>query len=201
MVGLYLAFLAVLTLERLVELRLSRRNLRWAVDRGGVELGQRHFFWMRMLHAAFLGACALEVIVLHRAFSPRIGYPMLALAMLAQGLRYWAIRTLGPRWNVRVVVIPGSPVVTAGPYRFLRHPNYLAVIVEGLAVPLIHGAWLTAVAFSLLNACLLAVRIRCEEMALTQHGQFRERLGNRRRLIPALPAAAPRCTTAPTCSA
>jgi methyltransferase len=85
---------------------------------------------------------------------------------------------------VRVIVVPGEPVETAGPYRYLRHPNYLAVILEGVAVPLIHGAWLTAIAFSVLNAILLVVRIRCEEDALSESGRYRERLGDRPRLLP-----------------
>ncbi|HET6346370.1 MAG TPA: isoprenylcysteine carboxylmethyltransferase family protein, partial [Myxococcota bacterium] len=99
-------------------------------------------------------------------------WPMLAAALAAQGLRYWAIGSLGRRWNVRVIVLPNVPAVTRGPYRFLRHPNYVAVVLEGMAVPLIHGAWWTAVAFTLANALLLRVRIRCEEDALARFGAY-----------------------------
>ena len=105
-------------------------------------------------------------------------------AALAQGLRYWAIHSLGPFWNVRVIVVPGAPAITGGPYRFLRHPNYLAVIAEGIAVPLIHTAWLTAILFTLANAVVLAVRIRCEEGARARHCAYRERLGDRPRFVP-----------------
>lgn len=185
MVNGYLAFLLALACERGLELVLSRRNAAWALAHGGIEVGQRHFRYMKVLHAALFGAAAAEVVWLHRPFLSVLGVPMLALVVLAQALRYWAIMTLGPRWNVRIIVIPGWPVVTAGPYRYLRHPNYVAVIVEGFAIPLVHSAWLTAVGFSVLNACMLAVRIRCEEQALARDCRYRERLGARPRFVPA----------------
>jgi methyltransferase len=180
----YVAFLAIVALERLFELRLSKRNAALALARGGIEAGRDHFGWMRALHAGFLLACALEVVLLHRAFDARLGLPMLALALAAQALRYWAIATLGPRWNVRVIVVPGEPVVTSGPYRWLRHPNYSAVVLEGVAIPLVHGAWLSALVFSALNALLLRTRIRVEERALTEHCALEARLGDRPRLVP-----------------
>ena len=180
----YCALLALVAAERLFELRLSRRNAALAFARGGIELGREHFAAMRALHALFLVACAGEVIALERGFDPRLGLPMLALAIAAQALRYWAIATLGPRWNVRVIVTPGEAVVTSGPYRWLRHPNYLAVAIEGVAIPLVHGAWLTAVAFSAANALLLRRRIRVEERALAEHCQGEALLGDRPRLLP-----------------
>ncbi|MDQ1640747.1 MAG: methyltransferase, partial [Actinomycetota bacterium] len=97
---------------------------------------------------------------------PALGWPMLVLVLAGQALRWWCIRTLGPQWNTRVVLVPGLPLVSTGPYRFLRHPNYVAVVVEGVALPLVHSAWVTAVAFTVLNSVLLTVRIRCEDQAL-----------------------------------
>ncbi|CAM5459350.1 hypothetical protein SALBM217S_05221 [Streptomyces griseoloalbus] len=94
--------------------------------------------------------------------------PALALALLAQALRWWCVATLGPYWNTRVIVVPGVRLVGGGPYRFLRHPNYVAVVVEGVALPLVHSAWLTATVFTLANAVLLTVRVRCENAALTR---------------------------------
>jgi methyltransferase len=91
---------------------------------------------------------------------------MLALVVASQALRWWCIATLGRRWNTRVIVVPGMPPVRSGPYQFLRHPNYVAVVVEGVALPLVHAAWITAVVFTVLNAALLAVRIRVEDAAL-----------------------------------
>ena len=187
--ALYLAFLAALGLERHFERRLSRRNAAWAFARGGVEAGRRHFRAMQLLHAGFLAACALEVVALRRPFDPAVGFPMLALALAAQALRYWSIASLGRHWNVRVIVVPGAPAVVRGPYRFLRHPNYVAVALELFAVPLVHGAWLTALLFSAANGWLLAVRIRCEERALAEHCDYEARLGGARRFVPRRAAA------------
>ena len=181
---LYLGFLAALAVERAGELLLSRRNAAWAFARGGIETGRRHFRVMAVLHAGFLVACAAEVVLWQRPFVPTLGWPMLALALSAQGLRYWAIASLGRHWNVRVIVVPGAPAVTRGPYRFVRHPNYLAVVIEGFAVPLVHGAWATAIGFSLLNAALLVVRIRREEEALAEHCDYERRFGARGRFLP-----------------
>ena len=169
MVRLYLAFIAVIAVERVVELVVSRSNAARAGKHGAIEYGQDHFAWMKAAHASFLVACPLEVVVFDRPFVPLLGYPMLALAVLAQVIRYWAVVSLGRRWNVRVLVIPGMPLVKSGPYRFMRHPNYLAVILEGLAVPLVHSAWITAVGFSALNAWLLSIRIPIEERAFLEH--------------------------------
>src|SRR5262249_54728906 len=171
----YLIFLGLLAAERVLELRLSRRNAARAFARGAFEIGRAHYRWMRLLHTAFFASCALEVLVWRREIDLRLAIPMLALALAAQALRYWAIATLGERWNVRVIVVPGQPVETGGPYRWLRHPNYLAVVIEGFAVPLAGGAWLTAIAFTALNAWLLGVRIRAEERALTQHCEFQRK--------------------------
>jgi methyltransferase len=163
---LYAALVALTAVERLVEVRVSLRNAAWSFARGGVEHGRGHYPAMVMLHTGFLVACAAEVILLDRAFVPALGLPMLVAAAGCQALRWWCIRTLGPRWNTRVIVVPGLARVSGGPYRWLHHPNYVAVVVEGVALPLIHGAWVTAVVFTLLNAALLSVRLRVENAAL-----------------------------------
>ena len=118
----YMALIALVGLERLVELRLSRRNAEWAFANGGVEYGQAHFRWMKLLHTGLLLAAPLEVILLGRAFVPALGGAALALVILCQALRYWAITTLGRYWNVRVIVVPGSAPVCRGPYGWVRHP-------------------------------------------------------------------------------
>ena len=163
---LYTLFMGLTSLERLVELVVSKRNAAWSFANGGSEFGQGHFPAMVVLHTGFLFACPLEVWLLERPFQPVLGGLMLALALGAQGLRWWCIRTLGKQWNTRVIVVPGQRRVEAGPYRFINHPNYVAVVIEGFALPLLHGAWLTALVFSTLNAWLLSVRLRCEEEAL-----------------------------------
>lgn len=154
-------------LERLAELVVSARNARWSFARGGIETGQGHFPPMVALHTGLLVATVAEVHVADRPFLPALGWSALALVVLSQVLRWWCIATLGPRWNTRVIVVPGLPRVTRGPYRFLDHPNYVAVVVEGLALPLVHTAWVTALAFTVLNAVLLlGFRLPAENRAL-----------------------------------
>jgi methyltransferase len=167
-VAWYALLVAAVGVERLAELRVSKRHARWAFARGGVEYGRGHYPFMVALHVGLLAGCVAEVALLDRPFLPALGWPALAALLAAQGLRWWCIGTLGPRWNTRVIVVPGMPLIERGPYRWrwLPHPNYLAVVLEGLALPLVHTAWLTAAAFTLLNLPLLAVRIRCEDAAL-----------------------------------
>ena len=166
-VALYAALVLATGLERLAELVVSARHARWSFARGGVESGRGHFPAMVALHTGLLVACVVEVVVADRPFVPWLGWPMLALVLASQGLRWWCIATLGERWNTRVIVVPGLPLVRRGPYRWLAHPNYVAVVVEGVALPLVHTAWVTALAFTVLNAwLLLAFRIPAEERAL-----------------------------------
>lgn len=165
---LYAVLILATGVERLVELVISTRNAHWAFARGGVEFGRAHFPWMVALHTGLLAACLVEVLVADRPFLAWLGWPALVMTLASQGLRYWCIGTLGPQWNTRVIVVPGAGLVTGGPYRFLRHPNYVVVIMEGIALPLVHTAWVTAVAFTVLNAILLfRFRIPVEERALT----------------------------------
>ena len=164
----FLSIIGLTIIERIVELRVGQRNLAWSLERGGVESGQGHWPWMVTLHTVFLGAMVAEAL-----FAPTISnVPMtvasVIVAVAAQGLRWWCIRTLGPRWNPRVVVVPDLPRIEAGPYRFFNHPNYIAVAAEGIALPMIHGCWRTAAGFTVLNALLMVVRIRCENAALAQ---------------------------------
>jgi len=161
----YLLILAV-AVERLAELVVSKRNAQWAMSRGGREYGLRHYPVMVVIHTLLLVGCVAEVWLLHRPFLPWLGWPMLALVVAAQALRWWCITTLGHRWNTRVIVVPDAPLVNAGPYRWLHHPNYVAVVVEGVALPLVHTAWWTALCFTVANAWLLTVRIRVENAAL-----------------------------------
>jgi methyltransferase len=171
-------YLVPLVLERLFELWLSRRNAARALARGGVEVGQTHYVVMTAFHTLFLIACALEA----RPFNPVLFFAFLPGALLAMSLRYWAIRTLGDRWNTRVIVVPADEPVTGGPYRYLKHPNYLAVCLELVCVPMMMGAYATAVVFSLGNAVLLWVRIRAEERALGP--KWDAAFAGKRRLVP-----------------
>jgi methyltransferase len=154
-------------LERLAELVVSTRNAAWSQARGGTESGRGHYPPMVLLHTGLLAGALAEVLLADRPFLPVLGWPMLAVVAGSQALRWWCIGSLGPRWNTRVIVVPGLPLVQAGPYRWLRHPNYVAVVAEGLALPLVHTAWVTAVVFTVLNAALLRTRIRVENAALS----------------------------------
>jgi methyltransferase len=165
--ALFLVLILAVGAERVAELVVSERNRRWSLAHGGVETGAGHYPPMVLLHTGLLVGALAEVLATDRPFLGWLGWPMLALAVGAQALRWWCIATLGRQWCTRVVVVPGLGTVTGGPYRFLRHPNYLAVVVEGFALPLVHTAWVTAAVFTVLNAALLRVRIRTEEQALT----------------------------------
>jgi methyltransferase len=157
-------------LERVAELVVSKRNLAWSRAKGGQESGFSHYPFMVALHTGLLFGCVLEVWLGSRPFVPALGWPMLVLVLASQALRWWCIRTLGPQWNTRIIVVPDLGTVSSGPYRLLRHPNYVAVVVEGAALPLVHTAWITALVFTVLNAWLLTVRIRTENVALAAAG-------------------------------
>lgn len=162
----FLAIIGLTVVERLIELRLGKRNLAWSLERGGIESGQGHWPWMVTLHTTFLVSMVVEALLMPTVDHVSMTVAAAAVAVAAQGLRWWCIRTLGPRWNPRVVIVPGLHRVKDGPYRFFDHPNYIAVAAEGLALPLIHGCWRTAAGFTTLNALLMVVRIRCENRAL-----------------------------------
>jgi methyltransferase len=162
----YYALVIATCFERLAELVVSKRNAAWSMARGGVETGRGHYPPMVVLHTGLLAGCLLEPALAHRSFVPALGIPMLVLAVASQALRWWCIRTLGPRWNTRVIVVPGLALVESGPYRWFAHPNYVAVVVEGFALPLAGSAWVTALVFTALNTILLRVRLRCEVRAL-----------------------------------
>jgi methyltransferase len=163
----YTVLVALVAFERLAELVVAKRNLAWSLARGGRETGFSHYPFMVVLHTGLLAGCLLEVWLGDRAFLPALGWPMLVLVVASQALRWWCIRTLGHQWNTRIIVVPDLPRITGGPYKLFAHPNYVAVVVEGFALPLVHTAWLTAVVFTVLNAALLTVRIRAEDSALT----------------------------------
>jgi methyltransferase len=162
----YLLLIGAVAVERLAEVVVAERHRSVSRERGGVEFGAGHYPVMVALHIGLLAGCLLEPVALHRPFIPALGWPMLAIVLAAQALRWWCITTLGYQWNSRVIVIPGATRIAGGPYRFVPHPNYVAVIVEGFALPLVHTAWITALVFTVLNAVLLRTRIHVENAAL-----------------------------------
>jgi methyltransferase len=163
-VNRYTALIALVAAERLAELAVARRNRAWARRHGGIEHGARHYPLIAAAHVGLLGGALLEAR--RTRFVPSLGWPMLTLTVSAQALRWWCIASLGERWNTRVIVVPGMPLVDRGPYRRLRHPNYVAVVAEGAALPLVHTAWRTALLFTAANLCLLRTRLKVENEAL-----------------------------------
>jgi methyltransferase len=162
----FTALVLLVGLERVAELVVSKRNAAWSLEKGGVESGQRHYVVMVVLHTGLLVGALAEVWLLGREVVPVLAAVMLAAVVASQALRWWCIATLGRQWNTRVIVVPGMQLVHRGPYRWFSHPNYVAVVIEGFALPLVHTAWLTAVLFTVANAALLTVRIRVEQTAL-----------------------------------
>ena len=163
------AMFVVVAVQRLAELKVAQRNARWARSRGGREFGRAHYPWLVAMHTLWLVAWVAEALLRGPALAP--AWPLwLGLFVGAQGLRYWAIASLGRLWNTRILVVPDEELVRAGPYRFLRHPNYLAVVLELAVVPLLFGAWLTAMITTVVNLAFLSlIRIPEEERALAAH--------------------------------
>ncbi len=158
---------ALVAVQRLLELVLARRNELRARARGAIERGRGHYPFVVALHSLWLVSTLVEGL-LRGPELPALWPVPLALFLLVQPLRYWALSSLGESWNTRILVVPGAKPVRRGPYRYLSHPNYVVVVVEILAFPLIFGAWMTALVFTVLNVAVLFVRIREEHRALTE---------------------------------
>ena len=163
---IFIGIVLALAAQRLAELRLSRRNEARILAQGGREHAPEHFGVMKALHTSWFLAMIAEVVWLERPFTPLLSACALIVIVVGQSLRYAAIRTLGWHWTVRIMTLPDAPPVDHGIYRYVRHPNYLGVILEIAAVPLLHTAYLTSIFFTMANACLLTIRIRAEEKAL-----------------------------------
>ncbi len=155
-----IALLAFVTLQRLVELPIANANTKRLLAAGGHEAAASHYPLIVALHASWLISLWLL------APGKPMHIPLLLLFLLIEAGRIWVLRTLGPRWTTRIIVIPGEQLVRSGPYRFVDHPNYLVVVGEIAVLPLVFGLWQVALIFSMLNAVILAVRIRAENRAL-----------------------------------
>jgi methyltransferase len=158
--------LGLVTLQRLGELVLSRRNTQRLLSEGAHEVAPGHYPLIVAVHAAWL--VGLWLLVVWRVPDASISWPWFGVFLILQALRVWVIATLGPRWTTRIIVLPGAPLVTGGPYRLVAHPNYLIVAGEILVLPLVFGQLWYGIVFSVLNAMVLWIRIRAEEAALRQ---------------------------------
>lgn len=181
---IFTGILAALAVQRIAELRVSRRNEAGILARGGCEHAAGHYPVMQALHTLWFLAALLEVFLLRRPFVPALALAGLLILAAGQALRYAAILSLKNRWTVRVMTVPGEAPVKEGIYRYIRHPNYLGVILEIAAVPMLHTAFITAILFSIANALLLAVRIPLEEQALRVNNDKDGTLESRPRFLP-----------------
>lgn len=166
MTAAYIVLVLAVAVQRLFEVRISRRHVDALKARGAVEHAAYQVPVMVAVHTLWLIACLAEPLMANRPVVPAISAAALLLLVAGQALRWSARRALGPRWTVPIITLPGAPRVTAGPFRYLNHPNYLGVVLEIAALPLVHGAYVTAAVFTLANALLLTWRIAAEEHAL-----------------------------------
>jgi methyltransferase len=176
-------FLSVVLVQRVCELVIAKRNERWMKKQGGVEYGKPQYVFIVAIHALFFISFCFEVLGQRKEISP-LWTILLFLFLLTQIGRVWALSSLGKYWNTKIIVVPNATIVSKGPYKFLKHPNYLIVTLEFFIIPLLYQAYGTLIAFSLLNALILMFRIPAEERALCDHTQYKEVFQNKNRLLP-----------------
>jgi methyltransferase len=182
----YLILLCVVAVLRLCELRISRRHQQEMITRGASKVDEPRFRWMVVLHTGVLIGAAVEVVFLKRPFIPVLAAVCFPLFLAANAVRWWVIRTLGEHWNVQVMNSTGLGVITSGPFRYVRHPNYAAVFTEMLVLPLIHTAWITATVGSAAHILVLSQRLRTEEQVLFSDAHYRDAMSGKPRFLPGL---------------
>ena len=168
---LFISMICFIVIQRFIELMIAQRNERQLKSQGAMEFGAAHYPWIVLLHTCFFIVLTLEVVTLHRELSS-LWMIWLSLFVLAQLGRMWVIQTLGSHWNTKIIVLPHSEVIVKGPYKYVKHPNYIIVATEILVISLLFNAHITAILFSLLNAWMMGVRIPLEEQALREHTEY-----------------------------
>jgi len=182
----FLALLLAVGFLRIFELRVSRRHQQQMIAGGATKIKDPGFAWIVLLHTAVLIGAALEVILLHRPFIPILSAVMLLIFLSANAVRLWVVRTMGKHWNVQVMNSTSLGVVTSGPFRFVRHPNYAAIFVEIFSLPMIHTAWITAVLGVVGYAVTISQRIAVEEKVLFANPDYRAAMAGKPRFLPGL---------------
>jgi methyltransferase len=181
----FLIFIGFIIVQRLSELAVARRNEQWMKAKGAIEFGSGHYPFIVFVHTAFILSTIFEVYYYNRGLSTF--WPvLLAVFLLTQGIRVWAISSLGPYWNTKIIVLPNADIVKKGPYRFIKHPNYLVVVVEIITIPLLFNAYFTAFIFTGLNLLILGIRIPAEEQALKELTYYEAQFEDNSRFIPKL---------------
>lgn len=171
---LFLIIISIVIIQRLIELFVAKRNEKWMLSQGAFEAGAAHYPVMVAMHITFFASLLIEVTVFDRPLSP-IWLLFLIVFILAQAFRVWCLYSLGKFWNTKIIILPGANVIQKGPYRFIRHPNYVVVAIELLVLPLLFSAYFTAVIFTLLNIGMLSIRIPVEEKALNEVTDYEQK--------------------------
>ena len=169
-------FITIIVLQRVIELIIAKRNAIWIKSKGGYEVGKNHYPYIVLLHTLFFISLLIEVTTKEVVYTTWMLIPFLIFVVTQFG-RIWALTSLGPFWNTRIMILPGASVIAKGPYRYMRHPNYFIVITEIAVIPLIFQAYWTAFIFSILNVVILSVRIKVEEKALKEATNYSEIFG------------------------
>ncbi|HEX8835598.1 MAG TPA: isoprenylcysteine carboxylmethyltransferase family protein [Candidatus Acidoferrum sp.] len=183
---LFLGLVAAVGILRLAELRISHQNRKRMLSGGAVPVPEPHFKWIVVIHTGVLICAPVEVILLKRPFIPWLALTMFALFIASNLLRLWVVLSLGKLWSVNVMDSTGLGVVTNGPFRFVRHPNYVGVVLEVISLPLIYTAWITAIAAALGYGYALARRVPAEEKVLMANPEYRAAMGHKPRFLPGL---------------
>ncbi|MBT2639035.1 MULTISPECIES: isoprenylcysteine carboxyl methyltransferase family protein [unclassified Bacillus (in: firmicutes)] len=181
----FLIFIGLIIFQRLTELVIARKNEAWMKAQGAIEFGQGHYPAMVSIHTAFFIFFILEVIFFDKNLS---GYwpALLALFIFTQVMRIWSLSSLGRFWNTKIIILPGANVIKRGPYKIIKHPNYLIVAIELIVIPLMFNAYITMAVFTLLNILILSIRIPAEEKALRELTMYESEFSNQGRFVPNL---------------
>ena len=170
---IFYIILSIVILQRLLELVIAKRNEKNMRTQGAYEVGASHYPLMILLHVSFFISLLVEVTTFNLTSSP-LFLVFLIMFLCVQGLRVWCLTSLGSFWNTKIIILPGANVVTKGPYKYLRHPNYLVVSMEIALLPLMFEAYFTAICFTILNSLMLSIRIPTEERALKEATNYEQ---------------------------
>lgn len=181
----FFIFVGLIVFQRITELVIARKNEAWMKRQGAIEFGQRHYPAMVSIHTAFFIFFILEVILFDKKLSDY--WPvLLALFIFTQAMRVWALASLGRFWNTKIIILPGADVIKKGPYKIIKHPNYLIVAIELIVIPLMFNAYISMAIFTLLNILILSIRIPAEEKALNELTKYETAFTNQGRFVPNL---------------
>ncbi|MDR4888642.1 isoprenylcysteine carboxylmethyltransferase family protein [Fredinandcohnia sp. QZ13] len=176
-------FIGLVIAQRLIEMRIAKRNEKWILSQGGYEVGHGHYKYIVLMHVLFFGSLIAEVVYGEKELS--VLYPILFfLFALTQLGRVWALHSLGMYWNTKIMILQGSQVQSKGPYKYVKHPNYIIVALEFILIPMLFQAYFTGMLFSILNFVMMSIRIPVEERALSVHEEYQQIGITRSRIIP-----------------